>query len=424
MKISYESMIKTLFISAVVMICLPMCNPPEKGPVKIGILHSFSGTMAVSEKPVVEGTMLAIDEINEKGGIDGRMILPVVADGKSDPEVFRTEAERLITEEKVSVVFGCWTSASRKTVLPVFEKYNNLLFYPVQYEGLEQSPNIVYTGSAPNQQIIPAIKWCFDNLGEKFFLVGSDYIFPHAANEIIREQSTLLGAKIVGEKYVRLGSGDMADVVHDILQSKPDVIINTINGSSNTAFFRSLGDAGILPGKLPVMSFSICAEEICRTKDCEGKIPGRLAAGNYVAWNYFQSIESEENRIFVERFRKKHGADRVISDPAEAAYFGVYMWAQAVKQAGTLDVNEVLKAIAMQSFPAPEGMVFFDAETNHCWKTVRIGKIDSLGDFKVVWTSGYSIRPIPYPATKAKSEWREFLSDLYQTWGEKWENAE
>ena len=223
----------------------------------MGVLHSLSGTMAISEKSVVDATLLAIGEINEQGGLLGRKIEPVVADGKSDWPTFASEAERLIAQEEVSTVFGCWTSASRKTVKPVFEKHDHLLFYPVQYEGLEACPNIVYTGAAPNQQIIPAVRWCFEHLGRKFFLVGSDYVFPRTANEIIRDQLRSLHGEIVGEQYILLGSEDVQDAVQSIVAAKPDVILNTINGDTNVAFFRELRAAGITPEKIPTMSFSI-----------------------------------------------------------------------------------------------------------------------------------------------------------------------
>lgn len=408
------------------------CKSSDEQPIKAGILHSLTGTMAISEKAVVNGTLLAIEEINQLGGINGQKILALVVDGKSDLRTFKQEAERLITEEKVSVVFGCWTSASRKTVLPVFEKHNHLLFYQLQYEGLEQSPNIIYNGAAPNQQIIPAVKWCFDNLGKRFFLVGSDYVFPHTANDIIKDHANLLGAKIVGEDYILLGSSAVKDIIQKIIKTKPDVIINTINGDSNIPFFIEMQKAGLtsdLPvrgrtqtGKIPVMSFSISEEEIGSAGQ-NGKIPLDIVVGNYAAWNYFQSIESEENKKFVEKFKEKYGAEQVISDPVEAGYFGVYLWAQAVKDAGSSDVHEVLKTIKNQSMQAPEGMVYIDADNNHTWKTVRIGKIKKDGQFQIVWSSNNPVRPIPYPATRNKIEWAKFLSELFKTWDGKWERT-
>ncbi len=387
-----------------------------KQPIKVGVLHSLTGTMAISEKPVVDSTLMAIEEINLQGGIHGRIIEPVVVDGRSDWPTFAVEAERLIVEEKVSVVFGCWTSASRKTVKPVFEKHNHLLFYPVQYEGLEQSKNIIYTGAAPNQQIIPAIKWCFDNLGSRFFLVGSDYVFPRTANEIIKDILTVLEGEIVGEEYILLGSDDVDNVVQKIIETQPDIILNTINGDSNIHFFRKLSEEGITSDKIPTMSFSVAEDEL-RVLGVEHMV------GNYASWNYFQCLEIDENRGFVERFKKKYGSQRVTDDPMEAGYFGVKLWVQAVRDAGTDDVNKVRKAVKNQSYSAPGGMVYVDSENNHVWKTVRIGRIKEDGQFDIVWSSEKPVRPVPYPTYRSKSQWNEFLQNLYEDWGNKWANS-
>ncbi len=384
-------------------------------PIKVGILHSLTGTMAISEKPVVEATLMAIEEINQKGGILGRKIKPIVVDGRSDLLTFAKEAERLITREKVSVVFGCWTSASRKTVKPIFEKHNHLLFYPVQYEGIEQSPNIIYTGAAPNQQIIPAVNWSIENLGKRFFLVGSDYVFPRMANTIIKDYITALGGEVLGEEYILLGSSDVNKIVQKITAVRPDVILNTINGDSNMAFFRELRNAGIKPDDIPTMSFSISESELS-TLGTEHMV------GDYASWNYFQSLDTAENRGFVERFKMKAGNERSTDDPMEAGYFGVYLWAQAVREAGTDDVNEVLKAVVDQSLLAPEGLVSIDFKNNHTWKTVRIGKIKEDGQFDIVWNSEKPIRPVPYPIIRSKSEWNVLLQKLYTDWGRKWEN--
>jgi len=390
-------------------------NLKPKQTIKIGMLHSLTGTMAISEKSVVDAYQLAIDEINQRGGVLGRQIEPIVVDGRSDWPTFAKEAERLITQDKVSTVFGCWTSASRKTVKPVFEKYNHLLIYPVQYEGLEMSPNIVYTGAAPNQQIIPAVKWSLDNLGNSFYLVGSDYVFPRTANEIIKDQVTSLGGKIVGEDYILLGSTDVKAIVQKIVKAKPTVILNTINGDTNLAFFKELRAAGIGPDTIPTMSFSIAEEEL-------RSLSSAKIAGDYAAWNYFQSIDGQDNGDFVKRFKAKFGQERVTSDPMEAAYFGVYLWASAVEAAGTDDVNAIRNNLKNQSINAPEGIVYIDGETQHTWKSVRIGKIQENGQFQVVWNSEKPIRPVPYPLYRSKSDWDKFLQGLYTGWGGSWAN--
>jgi len=385
-------------------------------PIKVGILHSLTGTMSISEKSVVDATLLAIEEINAKGGILGRKLEAIVSDGKSDSPTFAREAERLITQEKVTVVFGCWTSASRKTVRPIFEKYKHLLFYPLQYEGLEQSTNIIYTGAAPNQQIIPAVKWAFDNLGKKFFLVASDYVFPHAANEIIKAQVVALGGHVVGEEYLLLGSKEAKGIVRQIKAARPDVILNTLNGDTNIVFFAELRIAGITPDRIPTVSFSIGEKEL-------RSMNPKTMAGDYTAWNYFQSVDSSDNHGFVRRFKEKFGADKVLNDPMEAAYIGVHLWAQAARDAGSTDPIAVRKAVLDQSFNAPEGIVHVDPETHHLWKTVRIGKIKPDGQFDIVWTSDGPIRPTPFPPYRSKTEWEIFLQDLYQRWGQSWANS-
>lgn len=382
-------------------------------PINVGILHSLTGTMAVSEKAVVDAIVLAIDEVNTKGGILGRKIKPIIADGCSDWVMFAREAERLVVKEKVSVVFGCWTSVSRKAVKPIFEKYNNLLIYPVPYEGLEQSPNIVYMGAVPNQQVIPTLKWCFDQGLRRFFLVGSDYVFSRAVNEIIKTQVAAFGGEVVGEEYLFLGSKNARQAVEEIIKAGPDIILNTINGDTNIAFFTELRRQGIMPEDVPTLSFSMAEEEI-------SEMGPQLVAGDYAAWSYFQSVDSKKNNAFVRAFKKRYGKDRVIDDPMEAGYCGVYLWAQAVKDAGTDDAGVVRKAIGNQSFTAPQGVIYVDPDTLHTWKTARIGRINEDGQFHIVWTSGRPIRPARYPAYKTKADWEKFLDDLYNEWGQNW----
>jgi urea transport system substrate-binding protein len=315
----------------------------------------------------------------------------------------------------VAVVFGCWTSASRKTVKPVFEKHNHLLFYPVQYEGLEQSKNIIYTGAAPNQQIIPAVKWAFDNIGKRMFLVGSDYVFPRTANEIIKEQIKSLKGEIAGEEYMLLGSNSVEAAVKKIIDTKPDVILNTINGDTNVAFFKALRAAGITPQKIPTMSFSLAEAELTA-------MGAKEMVGDYASWNYFQSIDSKQNQQFVNNFKQKYGANRVTDDPMEAGYFGVHLWALAVKEAKSTAVDAVKKALPSQSFNSPEGVVYIDADNNHTWKVARIGKIKENGQFDIVWSSENPIRPAPFPFYKQRSEWESFLDNLYNGWKQSWAN--
>ncbi len=390
--------------------------PPSGDPIKVGVLHSRTGTMAISERAVIDATLLAIDELNENGGVLGRPVVAVVEDGESDGPTFAAKADKLITQDKVSAIFGCWTSASRKTVLPVVEKHDHLLFYPVQYEGLEQSPNIIYTGAAPNQQIIPAVKWAVTAKNKKkFFLVGSDYVFPRCANAIIRDTAASLNAEVVGEEYLLLGSSDVAEIVRKIVAAAPDLILNTVNGDSNVALFRALRAAGVKSETVPTISFSISEQELSSlsTKDI---------VGDYAAWNYFHSVDRQQNRRFIDRFRARYGEQRLTSDPMEAAYFGVHVWAQAVAKAGSEEVKAIRTAAKHQEFDAPEGMIRIDPDTQHASKVFRIGRITLEGSFQVEYSSEVPIAPIPYPNTRSKGDWDTFLQDLRLRWNGNWAN--
>jgi urea transport system substrate-binding protein len=383
-------------------------------PIRVGILHSKSGAMQISEESMIDAEVMALTEINQNGGLLGRQVEWVVADGRSDWPTFAREAERLIKVEKVSVIFGCWTSASRKSVKPVVEREAHLLIYPMAYEGLEQSPNIVYTGAAPNQQVIPAVSWCYETLkARKFFLIGSDYVWPHCVNEIIKDQLKALGAECVGESYVLFGTDEVGNSVEAIKKAKPDVIISTVVGDSNGPFYEQLHAAGIPPQKTPVLSFSIAEDEL-------RKLPLRDMVGDYAAWDYFQSIDRPENREFVKRFKAKNGADRVTSDVIEAAYNSVYLWAQAVNEAESEEVAYVIKSLRRQSRNAPEGIVSVDDATQHTWRPVYVGQIRADGQFDLVRSYEKPVRPIPYPNSRSHAEWDAFLNGLYKTWGNAW----
>jgi urea transport system substrate-binding protein len=386
---------------------------PSGEPVKIGVLHSLSGTMANSESVVVDAVLFAVDEVNEAGGVLGRPVKPIVADGCSDWPTFAREAERLIVQEQVCTVFGCWTSASRKTVRPVFEKYDHLLIYPVQYEGLEISPAIVYLGAAPNQQILPAVQWALQALHKKrFYLIGSDYVFPRAANAIIKDQLQRAGAQLAGEAYLPLGSQRAETVVSAIVRAKPDMILNTINGDSNTAFFRALRAAGIKPDQTPTLSFSVGEQEL-------RSLQQTAAEGDYAAWTYFQTIDTQDNKTFLQRFHVKYPRQSV-TDPMETAYLGVRLWAAAVNEAQSLDPKRIRRALRTQRLEGPDGSVWIDPDSQHCFRTPRIGQIQADGQFKVVWTAPEPVRPEPYPDTRTTEAWGAFLRDLYSSWGNRW----
>ncbi|MEM7589449.1 MAG: urea ABC transporter substrate-binding protein [Myxococcota bacterium] len=383
-------------------------------PIRVGLLHSLTGTMAISELPVVDATLLAIEQINQRGGLLGRQIEVVSADGQSDDAEFARQAERLITEKKVHVVFGGWTSASRKSMKPVFEKHKHLLMYPIQYEGLEESQHIVYAGATPNQQVIPAISWAFQHLGKRFFLVGSDYIYPRTTAAIVKDLVATLGGQVVGEHYLPLGTTRVQQAVQEILAAKPTVIINTINGDTNLSFFRQLRSAGISPEKIPTLSFSLSEPEL-------HQLGAKNMAGDYAAWNYFQSLTSRANQIFLSQLAQQHDDEKlVVGDPMESAYSAVFLWAQSVQRSGTVNVAKIHKAIRGQSYEAPHGVVHVDHQNGHTWKTVRIGKIQKNGQFNVVWSSQSPVQPIPYPPSRTKQQWQQFLHNLQKQWQGKW----
>jgi urea transport system substrate-binding protein len=287
-------------------------------------------------------------------------------------------------------------------VNPVIEKHRHLLFYPVQYEGMEQSPNIIYTGAAPSQQIIPAVHWALETLGKRVYLVGSDYVFPRMANIIIKDLLTAQDAVLTGERYLPLGDQVMDELVADIVKQQPDVVLNTLNGDSNFGFFRALEKAGVTADKIPVLSFSIAEVELA-AKDAS------LMAGHYAAWNYFQSIQSPQNLAFIQRFRSRFGQQAVIDDPMEASYIGLQLWVQAVREAGSAEPALLQRTILRQTLLAPEGLVAIDPTNRHLWKTPRIGKARRDGQFDIIWDAGRPQEPVPFPSYRFRDEWLQLL---------------
>ena len=387
------SLIAGAALASSLLLGLSSCSKKaESKTVKVGILHSLSGTMAISETSVRDAEMLAINEINAAGGVLGKQIEVVQEDGASEPQIFAERARKLIQNDKVATIFGCWTSASRKAVKPVVEETGALLWYPVQYEGMEQSPNIMYMGAAPNQQAVPAVEFCASNFGKNIFLVGSDYVFPRTANKIIKAQLAYLGGTVAGEEYTPMGHTDFATIVSKIKAAKPSCVINTLNGDSNVAFFKQLTDAGITAATIPVMSFSIAEEEV-------GGVGIANLKGHFVAWNYYQTTKTPENEAFVKAYKAAYGANRVTDDPIEAGYIGVYLWAKAAEKAGSFDVDKICAAAKGITFQAPEGKVTLDGDNQHIYKTVRIGKINGDGLIDEVWATNGAVKPDPYLST-------------------------
>lgn len=364
------------------------------GTVKVGLLHSLTGSMAISEKSVSDAEKLAISEINEAGGVLGKQIEYSEEDGASDPSTFATKAEKLIDQDGISTVFGCWTSSSRKAVKSVFEDYGALLFYPVQYEGMESSSNIVYTGAAPNQQIVPAIEYLIEKGYKKFFLLGSDYVFPRTANEIIKAQVENAGLEIVGTEYADMDQTDFSTIISKIESSKPDVIINTLNGTGNVSFFKQMSEKNYTSKEYMTMSFSIAEEEVAT-------IGADILKGHMVSWNYYQTTDTEKNKSFVSAYKEMFGKDRVTSDPAEAAYDAVYLWKAAVEKAESFEVEDILSAIKTGeiSFDAPEGEVKIDGDNQHLYKKVRVGQVGEDGLINEIYATDEAVKPDPYLET-------------------------
>ncbi|WP_245412129.1 urea ABC transporter substrate-binding protein [Methylocella silvestris] len=353
--------------------------------VKVGVLQSLSGTMAISEVTVKNAEMMAIDEINAAGGVLGKQIEPIVEDGASDPAIFAQKATKLVQDNGVVTVFGGWTSASRKAMLPVFQKLKSLLWYPVQFEGNECSPAIMYSGAQPNQQIVPAYDWGKTKGYKSFFLVGSDYVFPRTANLILKKHIALDKLTMAGEEYVPLGGSDFSAVIAKIQAAKPDVIYSTLNGDSNVSFFKQMSAAGI---KLPVMSFSIGEQEA-------QAMGASLVEGSYAGWNYFQSIDTPANKKFVADYQKKFGAGAAVTDPMVHGYVDVYAWKAAVEKAGSFDVDKVRKAAVGLELATPMGPVKF-APNQSLYQKAYVGELDSKGQFKILWESKDVIPPDPY----------------------------
>jgi len=319
----------------------------------------------------------------------GKQIELIGEDGASEPTVFAEKAEKLISSDCVAAVFGGWTSSSRKAMLPVFEANNALLYYPVQYEGLESSPNIFYTGATTNQQIVPALDYLKERGVKSLYLVGSDYVFPQTANRIIKAYAEANGIEIKGEDYTPLGSTDFSTIVNKVRTADADAVFNTLNGDSNVAFFREYRNAGLTAEEMPVISVSIAEEEI-------GGIGVENIVGQLTAWNYYQTIDTPENKDFVAAYKKAYGENKPTSDPMEAAYVSVFLWKNTVEKAGSFDVDAVKEAADGVTFDAPEGLVTLDGDNHHITKTARIGEIRPDGLIYTVWESPGPIEPDPY----------------------------
>lgn len=374
--------------------------------IKVGILHSLSGTMAISETALKETALMTIDEINKSGGVMGKQLEAVVVDPASNWPLFAEKARQLLSQDKVSVVFGCWTSVSRKSVNPVFKELNGLLFYPVQYEGEELEKNVFYTGAAPNQQAIPAVEYLMSKDGgsaKRFVLLGTDYVYPRTTNKILRAflKSKGVADADIMEDYTPFGHSDYQTIIAKIkkfaAEGKKTAVVSTINGDSNVPFYKELGNAGLKATDVPVVAFSVGEEEL-------RGVDAKPLVGHLAAWNYFMSIKNPTNAKFIKMYQswakkqKLPNAGTVVTnDPMEATYIGIHMWKQAVEKAKSTDVDKVIAAMGGQKFKAPSGFeIEMDAKNHHLHKPVLIGEIKADGQFNVVWKTKGPIKAQPW----------------------------
>jgi len=394
-------------IGALLATALHLAPAPARAEetIKVGVLHSLSGTMAISETALKDVALMTFEEINASGGVLGKKLEPVVVDPASNWPLFAEKARQLITQDKVAVVFGCWTSVSRKSVLPVFKELNGVLFYPVQYEGEELERNVFYTGAAPNQQAIPAVEYLMSKEGggaKRFFLLGTDYVYPRTTNKILRAflKSKNVADADIEEVYTPFGHSDYQTIVANIKKfaaGGKTAVISTINGDSNVPFYKELGNAGLKATSVPVVAFSVGEEEL-------RGIDTKPLVGHLAAWNYFMSLKNKDNESFIAKYRayaKKKGlpnaAKVVTNDPMEATYVGIHMWKQAVEKAGSTDPDKVIAAVGGQTFHAPSGFVLtMDATNHHLHKPVYIGEVRSDGQFSVVWKTKAPVRAQPW----------------------------
>jgi urea transport system substrate-binding protein len=391
----------------------------EGDTIKVGVLHSLTGTMAISETTLKDTVLMMVDEQNAKGGVLGKQLEAVVVDPASDWPLFAEKARELLTVDKVDVMFGCWTSVSRKSVLPVIEELNGLLFYPVQYEGEESSKNVFYTGAAPNQQAIPAVDYFLEELGvEKFALLGTDYVYPRTTNNIL--EAYLKGKGIAAEdifvNYTPFGHSDWSKIVADVkalgADGKKVGVISTINGDANIGFYKELAAAGISADDIPVVAFSVGEEEL-------SGLDTTNLVGHLAAWNYFETAESPANEEFIKAWKARMGDKRVTNDPMEATYIGFNMWVNAVEAAGTTDVDAVEKAMIGQTFPNLTGSTAEMLPNHHLTKPVLIGEIRADGQFDIISQTD----PVPGDAwtdylpesAVLESDWKDLGCGMYNT---------
>lgn len=377
-------------------------------PLRVGVLFSETGVTSTIGRSQLQGTLLAIDEINEAGGLCDRELVPIRYDARSDPAVYAQLAERLITQDRVNVIFGCYMSSSRKAVIPIIEKWNKLLFYPTLYEGFEFSPNLIYTGAAPNQNSVQLAEFMTSHFGPRVYLIGSDYIYPYESNRIMGDLVTQRdGGEKLGEKYVKLQATnkDYLNIMKDIRTKKPDFIFSTVVGDSTAQLYRAYAEAGFDPKTMPISSLTTSEAEISQMG------PG-IAAGHFTSAPYFQSIKSDANRRCLDRLRRRMGDDVVPNLCWEASYFQMHIFANAYRECGSDEIEVILPHVLGSEFDAPQGRVRVDPTNHHTCLYPRVGRVDGHGQFTIVREATRSVHPDPYMVTHSLGDWTAKLSAL------------
>jgi urea transport system substrate-binding protein len=391
----------------------------SRPPIVVGLIHSQTGPLAISEKSLLDAEILAVEEINARNLIPGRVVKYEKADGRSDPAAFADQARRMIEDRKADVIIGGLTAECRKAMLAVVESRNGLLMFPANFEGIERSPHVIYMGGSANQIIVPAVRWCVDALkAKRFFVIGSEEISSRCSAEIAKDSVKASKGELVGESYLPLTGGDATSLIEAIRQAKPDAVLNFLVGDSNVGLYAALKRAGLTPEKLAVLGFAIAEDELRR-------FPSGDVTGHYSAWSYFQSLDRRENVEFVSKFKARYpDGDRVVSDSMVAAYNAVMIWAQAVKDAGTGESNVVRQHFDRQSLDAPEGIVTVDPESRVAWRPFHVGKARSDGQFDVVYSISKPIHPETYVATRSRYQWDALLVEYQARWGGRWSSSE
>ena len=386
--------------------------------IQVGLIHSQTGPLAISERSLLDAEILALEEINRRQLIPGHVVKWEKIDGRSDPAVFADQTRRLIEDHKVDLIVGGITAECRKAMLGPVESTDGLLIFPANFEGIEDASHIIYTGGTLNQTVMPAVRWCFDGLkAKRFYVLGSEELSSRVACEIAKDAIKAARGELVGESYLALTGGEIGKVVDVIKESKADVVLNFLVGDSNIGLYSSLKRSGVTPEKLPVVAFAIAEDELRR-------FPSSDVAGHYAAWSYFQSIDRKENAEFVRAFKARYGEDRVVSDWMVSAYNGIMLWAQTVRETGSSLPGVIRPHLGRQSLNAPEGIVTIDQGTLVAWRPFYLGKARPDGQFDIVWSITKPIEPELYVTTRSEQQWEKLLTDLKSQWSGRWSSSE